>query len=52
MTFASHVIEKEQFSTRTAAESKRVVRLRRLILIGLAGAMALATMAPVVVLAG
>jgi hypothetical protein len=52
MSFASHVIEKEQFSSRTAAEGKRIMRLRRLILLGLAGAMALATLAPVVVLAG
>jgi hypothetical protein len=52
MVTASHVIESEGFSARKAADAKRIVRLRRLILMGLASAMALATLAPMVVLAG
>ena len=52
MTTASHVIESDGFSARKAAETLRVIRVRRLILLGLAAAMALATLAPVVVLAG
>ena len=52
MVLAAHVIETEQFSHRTGVEEQRAVRFRRLILLGLAVAMALATLAPVVVLAG
>ena len=52
MVTASHVIESDGFSSRKAIEAMRVVRVRRMILIGLAAAMALATLAPVVVLAG
>jgi hypothetical protein len=52
MSFTSHVVEKEEFSGQSPAESKRIIRVRRLILMGLAVAMALATLAPVVVLAG
>jgi hypothetical protein len=52
MVAASHVIESDGFSSRKMVENLRAVRLRRLILIGLASAMALATLAPVVVLAG
>jgi hypothetical protein len=52
MVFASHVIETDVFSASQKAETQRVLRLRRLILIGLAAALALATLAPVVVLAG
>jgi hypothetical protein len=52
MVTASHVIESGRFSARKAADGIRIVRLRRLILLGLAVAMTLATLAPVVVLAG
>jgi hypothetical protein len=52
MTATSHVIEMDGFSLRKPEDMKHVARLRRLILIGLAAAMALATLAPVVVLAG
>ncbi len=52
MVLAAHVIETEEFSTQSHAENLRVAKLRRLILLGLATAMALATLAPVVVLAG
>ena len=52
MVTASHGIEADRFSARKVDEAKRVMHLRRLILIGLAAAMALATLAPVVVLAG
>jgi hypothetical protein len=51
MSFTTHVIEKEQFSGRTPEQSKRGMKARRLILIGLATALILATLAPVVVLA-
>jgi hypothetical protein len=52
MVAASHVIESDSYSSRKAVDAVRAVRVRRLILIGLAAAMALATLAPVVVLAG
>jgi hypothetical protein len=52
MTTASHVIETDGFSRSKPEDVMRARRLRRLILIGLAAAMALATLAPVVVLAG
>lgn len=52
MVAALHTIENDSFSARKTDETLRIVQLRRLILIGLAGAMALATLAPVVVLAG
>jgi hypothetical protein len=52
MVAASHVIEKDDFSSLKPIEAAGNMRLRRLILIGLAAAMALATLAPVVVLAG
>jgi hypothetical protein len=52
MSIVEHVIETDGFSFRKHVEERRAVRLRRLILIGLAAAMALATLAPVVVLAG
>jgi hypothetical protein len=52
MVATSHVIENDNFSTRKLLDAKRATQLRRLILIGLAGAMALGTLAPVVVLAG
>ncbi len=52
MSIVEHIIETDEFSGRTHEREHRVERLRRLILIGLAGAMALATLAPVVVLAG
>jgi hypothetical protein len=51
MIFATHVIETEQFSVRNDQRIARGMRLRRLILLGLAAAMALATLAPMVVLA-
>ncbi len=49
MPIATHVIETDQNS---AAKGLAIVRLRRLILLGLAAAMALASLAPIVVLAG
>jgi hypothetical protein len=52
MSLVEHVIETDEFSGRTHTREHRVERLRRLILIGLAAAMAFATLAPVVVLAG
>jgi hypothetical protein len=52
MVATSHVIEADRFSAVRVVEARRTMYLRRLILIGLAGAMALATLAPVVVLAG
>jgi hypothetical protein len=52
MVTASHIVESDGFSARKRAETKRIERLRRMILIGLAAAMALATLAPMVVLAG
>jgi hypothetical protein len=52
MSIVEHVIETDGFSFRKHVEEKRAIRMRRLILIGLAAAMALATLAPVVVLAG
>jgi hypothetical protein len=51
MAIMSHVIERDAFSSTKWMGAKHVVRMRRLILIGLAGTMALATIAPVVVLA-
>jgi hypothetical protein len=52
MVLAAHIIETEQFSGKNRDAGLRAVRLRRLILLGLAVAMALATLAPAVVLAG
>jgi hypothetical protein len=52
MSVVEHVIETDDFSSRKSSHVNEVVRLRRLILMGLAAAMALATLAPVVVLAG
>jgi membrane glycosyltransferase len=52
MVATSHVIEADRFSARKVDEAKRVMQLRRVILIGLAAAMTLATLAPIVVLAG
>lgn len=52
MVTATHMIESDGFSARKATDGVRVMRLRRLILLGLAAAMALGTLAPVVVLAG
>jgi hypothetical protein len=49
MPIAAHVIETEQNSIR---KGLAIVRVRRLILLGLAVAMALASLAPIVVLAG
>jgi hypothetical protein len=49
MVLSAHIIENEEFS---APKSAHVIKLRRMILIGLAGALALATLAPIVVLAG
>jgi hypothetical protein len=51
MVLAAHIIETEQFSRNKRDEKLRASRLRQLILLGLAVAMALATLAPVVVLA-
>jgi hypothetical protein len=51
MVSASHVVEKTVLSGQLPGEGLRKTRLRRLILIGLATAMALATLAPAVVLA-
>jgi hypothetical protein len=52
MSIVEHVIETDQFSRRSTVDSQSAVKFRRLILIGLAAAMALATLAPAVVLAG
>jgi hypothetical protein len=52
MVLAAHVIETEQVSSVRRLRSAHIIRVRRLILLGLACAMALATLAPVVVLAG
>jgi hypothetical protein len=49
---ASHVIEAEALSVQQKLNTRHVIRLRRLILCGLAASMALATLAPIVVLAG
>ncbi len=51
MVYAAHVIENEQVSTIKSHGKRRQMQLRRLILLGLAAAMALATLAPMVVLA-
>jgi hypothetical protein len=51
MSIVEHVIETDHFSRRAPLRGRSEVRLRRLILIGLAAAMAFATLAPVVVLA-
>jgi hypothetical protein len=51
MTLATHVIETEQFSDHNGVKTARSIRVRRLILLSLAAAMALATLAPMVVLA-
>lgn len=48
MVFTSHVIENDNISP---IKGRRAKRLRRLILLGLAVAMAFATLAPMVVLA-
>jgi uncharacterized membrane protein len=52
MVLAAHVIETEQNSKTIRVGITQNMRLRRLILLGLAVAMALATLAPIVVLAG
>lgn len=52
MVLATHVIETEQVSGVRRMGLERHIKLRRLILLGLAAAMAFATLAPVVVLAG
>jgi hypothetical protein len=51
MSIVEHIIEADEFSGHRASGVAKAVRLRRLILMGLAAAMALATLAPVVVLA-
>jgi hypothetical protein len=51
MSIVEHIIETDEFSGRRAINVIKAMRLRRLILMGLAAAMALATLAPVVVLA-
>jgi hypothetical protein len=51
MVTSLHVIERDVFSSVKLAEARHVVRVRRLILVGLAVVMALATLAPVAVLA-
>jgi hypothetical protein len=51
MSIVEHVIETDHFSHRAPLSHRNEVRFRRLILMGLAAAMALATLAPVVVLA-
>jgi hypothetical protein len=52
MVLATHVIETEQTSDRKRLTFAHTVKVRRLILLGLAATMALATLAPIVVLAG
>jgi hypothetical protein len=51
MTASTHVIEKQSFSGFEPAKAASTNRLRRLMWIGLAAAIALATLAPVIVLA-
>lgn len=51
MDKSTHMIEETGFSAQNPAEAKHIVAVRRMILIGLSAAMALATLAPVVVLA-
>jgi hypothetical protein len=51
MSMVEHVIESDGYSSRRVGNPGKAARLRRLILMGLAAAMALATLAPVVVLA-
>jgi hypothetical protein len=51
MALATHVIETEQNSNSIRVGIANSMRLRRLILLGLAVTMALATLAPIVVLA-
>ena len=52
MVLATHVIETEQTSAIKQTVFAHNIKVRRLILLGLAAAMALATLAPIVVLAG
>jgi hypothetical protein len=52
MVLATHVIETEQTSEIKKSVFAHNIKVRRLILLGLAAAMALATLAPIVVLAG
>jgi hypothetical protein len=51
MEKSTHLIETTGYSAARVAEAKHVVAVRRMILIGLSAAMALATLAPAVVLA-
>jgi hypothetical protein len=51
MAILTHVIERDAFSSADVTDTKHVIRVRRLILVGLAVVMALATLAPVAVLA-
>lgn len=52
MVLATHLIETEQTSEIKKTVFAHNIKVRRLILLGLAAAMALATLAPIVVLAG
>jgi hypothetical protein len=52
MVLATHIIETEQTSEIKQTVFAHNIKVRRLILLGLATAMALATLAPIVVLAG
>jgi hypothetical protein len=52
MVSSVHVVEMRQFSAMSKRQIKATMRLRRLILIGLASAMTLATLATSIVLAG
>ena len=52
MVLATHIIETEQTSEFKQTVFAHNIKVRRLILLGLATAMALATLAPIVVLAG
>jgi hypothetical protein len=52
MVLATHVIETEQTSEIKKSVFAHNIKVRRLILLSLAAAMALATLAPIVVLAG
>jgi hypothetical protein len=52
MVLATHVIETEQKFEKSKSVFAHNLKVRQLILLGLAAAMALATLAPIVVLAG
>lgn len=52
MALATHVIETEQTSEIKKGVFAHNIKVRRLILLGLSATMALATLAPIVVLAG